>query len=67
VALNGRAVADLDALAAELRGLAPGQPLRVELLDLQGRSELLTLKPDNLYWPAFEMRRGPEGWARRSL
>ena len=73
VALNGEPTPDLDSLLEVARGLGDGKPLRLMMVDLQGRKHAETLKLDTRYWPTSELkqaagesgRAGGEKWEVR--
>ncbi len=63
--LEGVAIHDLDGFVARLKEIAGRASVRVKLLSLSGKETMLTLKLDNQYWPAFELRdNGEHGWQR---
>jgi S1-C subfamily serine protease len=66
-AIDGVAIADLDALLAAVADKADRETaeLTTELLD--GRTEVLTLRLDLNHWPTFEIRQTDDGWERRAL
>ncbi|MEO1201558.1 MAG: hypothetical protein AAFX10_02545, partial [Pseudomonadota bacterium] len=41
--------------------------VRVTTVTWNGAVEVITLRPDNQYWPAYEVRRTADGWMRASL
>jgi len=67
LAVDDRPTPDLDALLAAVAAKRDRGPVRLRVVDLNGRPEVLTLKLDLRYWPTTELRRGPGGWVRREL
>jgi len=43
------------------------ESVRVTTVTWNGAVEVITLKPDNQYWPAYEVRRTDDGWQRSSI
>jgi pro-apoptotic serine protease NMA111 len=43
------------------------ESVRVTTVTWNGAVEVITLKLDNQYWPAYEIRRGENGWVRTSI
>jgi pro-apoptotic serine protease NMA111 len=41
--------------------------LRIKTLGWNGAPEVITLKLDRHYWPAYELVRAASGWERHSL
>jgi hypothetical protein len=39
-------------------------PVRLKTVTWNGAVEVITLKLDNQYWPAYEIRRTADGWQR---
>jgi S1-C subfamily serine protease len=67
VEVDGQPVADLDAFLQQVSGRADRSSLRIKTLGWNGAPEVITLKLDRHYWPAYELRRGQDGWERHSL
>ncbi len=66
--LDGVAVNDLDDFVARLKEVSAQPSVRIKMLSLDGKETMLTLKLDNQYWPAFELRYNDEaGWQRRAI
>jgi S1-C subfamily serine protease len=65
VQANGLQTPDLDAFLAAVQATPDRGSVRLRALDLEGRTEVLTLELDLRYWPTFELLRGPGGWERR--
>ena len=64
VAVDETPTPDLDAFLAAVGERAVGESVRLEVVDLQGRRQVLTLQVDPVYWPTYELRRGDDGWQR---
>jgi len=67
VEVDGRATPDLDAFIAAVRGRADRSSVRLRTVTWNGSTEVITLKLDRHYWPAYELRRAPDGWLRRAV
>ena len=67
VEVDGRPTPDLDAFIAAVRGRADRSSLRLRTVTWNGSTEVITLKLDRHYWPAYELRRTPDGWQRRTV
>ncbi|MCU0257123.1 MAG: PDZ domain-containing protein, partial [Vicinamibacterales bacterium] len=67
VEVDGRPTPDLDAFIAAVRGRADRSSVRLRTVTWNGSTEVITLKLDRHYWPAYELRRTPDGWQRRTV
>ena len=67
VEVDGQPTPDLDAFLKLVTGRADRTSLRIKTLALNGAPEMITLKLDRHYWPAYELRRLDERWERVSL
>jgi S1-C subfamily serine protease len=67
VEVDGHATPDLDAFLKLVTGLADRASLRIKTVALNGAPEMITLKLDRHYWPAYELRRTGGEWERVSL
>jgi S1-C subfamily serine protease len=67
VEVDGRATPDLDAFIAAVRGRADRSSVRLKTITWNGSPEVITLKLDVHYWPAYELLRTPTGWERRPV
>jgi hypothetical protein len=43
------------------------ESIRVKTVTWNGAVEVITLKLDNQYWPAYEIRRTDKGWVRSDI
>jgi pro-apoptotic serine protease NMA111 len=67
VAVNEAPVADLDEFIERVRPLADRESVRLTTITWNDQVEVLTLRLDNHYWPAWEITHGPGGWQRQEL
>jgi S1-C subfamily serine protease len=65
--VDGRATPDLDAFIAAVRGRQDRQSLRLRTVSWNGAVDVITLKLDKHYWPAYELRRSQDGWQRNAI
>lgn len=64
--VDGQPTPDLASFLEAVRGRPQGS-VRLKTEDLDGRTELITLEQDPVWWPTWELRRGPDGWTRGEL
>jgi S1-C subfamily serine protease len=64
VEVDGRPTPDLDAFIAAVRGRPDRSAVRLKTVTWNGTVDVITLKLDLHYWPAYELRRTPAGWER---
>jgi S1-C subfamily serine protease len=71
VEVDGHATPDLDAFLREVAGRADRSSLRIKTVAWNGAVDMITLKLDRHYFPAWELRRAgagaDQGWDRRQL
>ena len=67
VEVDGRPTPDLDAFIEAVRGRDDRAAVRLRTITWNGSTEVITLKLDKHYWPAYELVRGPAGWERVEL
>ncbi len=64
VEVNGVPTPDLDAFLRAVSGLDDRAAVRLKTINWNDGVEVITLKLDNRYWPAYELRRNGHGWSR---
>jgi pro-apoptotic serine protease NMA111 len=64
VAVDGRETEDLQAFIDAVRGKENRASVRLKTITWNGGIEVITLKLDKQYWPAYEIRRSDHGWRR---
>ena len=67
VEVDGVPTPDLDAFVAAVSGRGDREAVRVKTIDWNDNVEVITLKLDNRYWPAYELRRNGDGWTRTDI
>ena len=68
VEVDGRPTPDLDAFIAAVRGRPDRSSVRLKTVTWNGSTGVTTLKLDQNYWPAYDLRRNPGGeWERRAI
>jgi hypothetical protein len=58
---------DLAAFVDIVRNKKDQASIRLRTITWNGSVEVITLKLDNQYWPAYEIRRTADGWQRFSI
>jgi pro-apoptotic serine protease NMA111 len=59
---------DLQAFINVIAGKEDQESVRVTTVTWNGAVEVITLKLDNQYWPAYQLRRNPDnGWVRTTI
>jgi S1-C subfamily serine protease len=58
---------DLQAFIDAVANKGDQTSVRLKTVTWNGAVEIITLKLDNQYWPAYEIRRTADGWQRRSI
>jgi pro-apoptotic serine protease NMA111 len=67
VEVDGQPTPDLDVFLRQVSGRPDRSSLRIKTLGWNGAPEVITLKLDRHYWPAYELQRTVAGWERHSL
>ncbi len=65
--VDGIPVPDLDAFIRAVAGRPDRSSLRLKTVSWNDAIEVITLKLDRHYWPAYELRRTDSGWRRTPL
>jgi len=66
--VDGQPTADLDAFIKAVSDKQDRASLRLKTVSWNGQTDVITLKLDKHYWPAYELDRQKDGsWIRRSL
>jgi S1-C subfamily serine protease len=66
--VDGQPTPDLDAFIKVVRGKPDRASLRLKTISWNGQTDVITLKLDKHYWPAYELDRQSDGsWARTML
>ncbi|HTW38242.1 MAG TPA: trypsin-like peptidase domain-containing protein [Steroidobacteraceae bacterium] len=58
---------DLDAFLAAVSGRPDRSSVRLKTVTWNNAAEVITLKLDKHYWPAYELTDTPDGWKRTAL
>jgi S1-C subfamily serine protease len=67
VEVDGVPTPNLDAFLRQVTGHPDRSSLRIKTVGWNDAPEVITLKLDRHYWPAYELRRTADGWERDSL
>lgn len=67
VEVDGRPVHDLDSFIATVAEKRNRDSVRLKTVTWNDAVEVITLRLDNEYWPAYEIRRTEDGWQREDL
>src|SRR5690606_7091235 len=67
VAVDGRPTENLQAFIDAVSGKENRASVRLKTITWNGAIEVITLKLDNQYWPAYEIRRTADGWRRLDI
>ncbi len=66
--VDGQPTPDLDAFIKAVRGKPDRASLRLKTVSWNGQTDVITLKLDKHYWPAYELDRQRDGsWTRTAL
>jgi S1-C subfamily serine protease len=66
--VDGQPTPDLDAFIKAVRGKPDRSSVRLKTISWNGQVDVITLKLDNHYWPAYELDRQSDGsWTRTPI
>jgi len=65
--VDGVPVPDLDAFIRAVAGRPDHSSLRLKTVAWNGAADVITMRLDRHYWPAYELRRSEDGWQRVPL
>ncbi len=65
--VDGQSTPDMDAFTRAIANRQDRSSVRLRTVTLNGASEVITLKLDNRYWPAYELKWTDAGWQRSTL
>jgi S1-C subfamily serine protease len=67
VEVDGQATPDLDSFINAVKGKRDRESVRLTTVTWNNFTEVLTLKIDKTYWPAYEIRSDGDGWRTEAL
>ena len=67
VEVDETATPDLEAFVDAVKDKGDHESIRLKTVTWNGAVEVITLKLDNQYWPAYEIRRTDDGWRRSEI
>ena len=67
VEVNETETPDLEAFVEAVKDIEHRESVRLKTVSWNGSTEVITLKLDTQYWPAYEIRRTDGGWRRADL
>jgi S1-C subfamily serine protease len=65
--VDGQPVGGLDDFIRAVSGRPDGSSLRLKTVNWNDSVDVITLKLDEHYWPAYELRRNGGGWSRHDI
>ncbi|MGE5626131.1 MAG: trypsin-like peptidase domain-containing protein [Bacillota bacterium] len=67
VGVNGVLTPDMDSFLAAVKDLKDRDSVRLAVQGIDGTNQIVTLKLDLRYWPAYEVYHTDQGWVRQAL
>jgi len=65
--VNEVATPNLQAFINAVKNTEHRESVRLKTVTWNGTAEVITLRLDNEYWPAYEIRRSDDGWRRTAF
>ncbi|MGD8323754.1 MAG: trypsin-like peptidase domain-containing protein [Gammaproteobacteria bacterium] len=67
VAVDGQPTPDLDAFVDVVSGIEKDASIRIDTVSWNNVPQVITLKPDEQYWPSYQLVRNGSSWTRLPL
>jgi S1-C subfamily serine protease len=67
IEIDGQPTPDLDSFVAAVANKSDRESVRIKTVTWNDQVEVLTLKTDHRYWPAYELRRVDDQWRRSPI
>jgi S1-C subfamily serine protease len=67
IAVDETPTPDLDTFVSVVTSKRDRESLRIKTVTWNGSVDVITLKPDNQYWPAYDVHRTADGWVRKEV
>ncbi len=67
IAVDDTPTPDLDTFVDVVTSKSDRASLRIKTVTWNGSVDVITLKPDNQYWSAYDVHRTPAGWVRKDF
>jgi len=67
VAVEGVPVQTLDEFVSQITALPGDQPVRLTVVSMSGFRSLVSVEPEQNFWPTVLFEKGEDGWQRTSL
>jgi S1-C subfamily serine protease len=67
IGVNGAATPDMETFIKAVQGMQDRESVRLAVKNWDGTGQIITLKLDLRYWPAYVVERTAQGWERRAL
>ena len=67
VAVDDTPTPDLETFVSVVTQKRDRKSLRIKTVTWNGSVDVITLKPDNQYWPAYDVHRNSVGWVRKEF
>ena len=67
IAVDETPTPDLQTFVDVVTSKSDRSSLRIKTVTWNGAVDVITLKPDNQYWSAYDVHRTPDGWVRKDF